>query len=199
MTQIPLDPGVGGQCITQEKLETADIIVSTTNASVSGLIRAGTRSVVSHAILYIGDGAVIEAIGEGVVRRQLSEAISDARLAVAYRHMLMNPSRAGIVVAHASSFLGRAYDTGGAAGAGLADQPLLGCFAVGGLILTGACSAARRGSFDNADAFFCSELVFEAFRLAGVPIGDRRSDTALPKHIPEAYGRRQLQYVGHLR
>jgi cell wall-associated NlpC family hydrolase len=85
MSGIPLDPGAGGQSILSEALEVADIIVSTTGARITGAIRAGSLSRVSHAMLYIGQGRVVEAIDEGVTIRSLQSAISTGRPAVAYR------------------------------------------------------------------------------------------------------------------
>ena len=72
MSAIELDPGVGGQCVGESALEAGDLIVSTTAARVSRGIRTATSSPVSHAMLYVGNGQVIEAIQEGVVERPLS-------------------------------------------------------------------------------------------------------------------------------
>ena len=41
---IALEPGVGGRSIGISALQPADIIVSTTKATVSGVIRVGTQS-----------------------------------------------------------------------------------------------------------------------------------------------------------
>lgn len=46
-------------------LRPADIIVSTTNAAVSAVIRAGIGSSVSHSMIYIGGSTVIEAVERG--------------------------------------------------------------------------------------------------------------------------------------
>ena len=68
--------------ITQAEMQPADIIVSTGSGAVSAVIRTGSLSPYSHAALYIGNGEVIEAIGEGVVRQSLANALSDDTLAV---------------------------------------------------------------------------------------------------------------------
>lgn len=78
-------------------LEIADIIVSTTGASLSKAIRTATQSEVSHALLYVGDGLIVEAIGSGVDVRPIGDALIDANLAVAYRHSGMTPGKAMIV------------------------------------------------------------------------------------------------------
>ncbi len=62
---IPLTPvGGGGHCINTDELQLADIIVSTTNARISQMIRAASGSVVSHAMIYARNNQVIEAIGD---------------------------------------------------------------------------------------------------------------------------------------
>lgn len=72
---IPLDPGVGGQSIDENALSIGDIIVSTTPALISRVIRRATGSVVSHALVYIGGGQVVEAIGAGVTLRTLRKPL----------------------------------------------------------------------------------------------------------------------------
>src|SRR5690349_23199833 len=95
---IALDPGPGGCCVGANALEPADIIVSTTKAAISGVIRIGTTSVVSHAALFAGGGEMIEAIGEGVVRRSIEAGLADDALAVVYRHPDMKPAIARKIV-----------------------------------------------------------------------------------------------------
>ncbi len=195
-TTIPLTPTTGGgQCIAISALAPADIIVSTTAATVSGVIRGATGSQVSHAMIYAGGGQVIEAIGEGgVVNRPLSAALADATLAVAYRHRNVGRGNASAIIGFARQWVGRRYDTSGAAGAGIAGNGVI-CLAVGIV----ACAAAKGGKFNNRDEFFCSELVLEAFRRAGAPITNVPPSTSSPQHIVRAYSQGQLQYVGHLK
>ena len=197
MSVIPLTPRDGaGQSIAQSALEAADIIVSTTTQFVSRGIRLGTGASVSHAMLYTGDNYVIEAIGSGVVRRPLSEALHDSYLAVAYRHQNMNPIHARLIIRYANEQLSKPYDTPGAIlGGGGRASPIL-CVV---LLGTAACGAARAGTFSSNDRFFCSELVIEAYRQANMPIITGRSDTSNPNNIVEAYSVGRLQYVGHLK
>src|SRR5689334_11123626 len=112
---IPLDPGAGGQCIGADLLQMADIIVSTTSATVSAVIRTGTMSAVSHAALYIGAEQVVEAIGEGVVLRDLDLSLRDDRLAVAYRVPNLSPEQALRVRDYVGMNLGKPYSVGMAA------------------------------------------------------------------------------------
>jgi hypothetical protein len=45
-----------------------DIILSTTSSKVSEATKFGTNSPVSHPILYVGDGLVIESVISGETR-----------------------------------------------------------------------------------------------------------------------------------
>lgn len=95
MTFLLLPVGGGGVCLSDIGMNPADVIVSTTNATISGVIRADTSSSVSHAALYDGAGRVYEAIGQGVVHRPLMVALSDDTLAVVYRVRNMTARRVG--------------------------------------------------------------------------------------------------------
>ena len=174
---IALDPGVGGCSIGVGALAPADIVVSTTDAGMSGVIRVGSRAVVSHAALYAGSGSMIEAIRQGVVSRPLDDSLADDKLAVAYRHPDVTPRIAQAVVAYASAQIRKRYDL---VGAGLAQ----------GLICL-----VRDG---KQTAFFCSELVMEAFKQAGVPLGTMPSQCYTPGDVAEI-GIQRLIYVGHLK
>ena len=83
---IPLDPGVGGQSIGIQALQVGDVILSTTDHLTSSVIRAGSGSQVSHAMLFVGQGGqVVEAVGGGVRLVPLEDAINDSTVAVAFR------------------------------------------------------------------------------------------------------------------
>jgi cell wall-associated NlpC family hydrolase len=175
---IALDPGVGGYSVGFNGLQDADIIISTTKAGISLGIRVATGSVVSHAALYCGSGSVIEAIKQGVVSRPLEDSLADDRLAVAYRHPEMTPKTASLVIAFASGQLGKGYD-------------LKGAMAAGNLIL---CSLGGA----RPSAFFCSELVVEAYKQAGLPLGILPSQCYTPDDVAKI-GAQRLVYAGHLK
>ncbi len=191
---VPLTPaGGGGMCIAPAALQPADIIVSAGTGTVSAVIRAGTGSEVSHAALYVGGETVVEAVGEGVVRRSLGASLSEHYLAVAYRVAGITPRQAQAVVNAAAGFRG-AYDTAGAAGAGLANRPVV-CVLVFGIV---PCATASMGGFKSSDKFYCSQLVLEAFRRAGASFITDNPNTSTPQTIVNAYSRSRLMYVGHL-
>jgi cell wall-associated NlpC family hydrolase len=178
---IALTPaGGGGVCISQDALQPADIIVSTTRQGVSAVIRVGTLSSVSHAALYAGNGWVIEAIGEGVVRRTLDVALADDALAVAYRSPAMAPEIAALIVEYAAAQLGKPYSIAGAVLSADKED-----------CLTVAVFGPKPASF------FCSQLVFEAYRQGGLPLTTLPSQCVTPADAA-VIARHQLTYVGHL-
>jgi hypothetical protein len=71
--------------ITVSALRPADIIVSTTDAGTSAMIRAGIGSSVSHSMIYVGGPFVVEAIESGVEKRPIATALDRAVLAIALR------------------------------------------------------------------------------------------------------------------
>lgn len=175
---IALTPTTGGGlCITTESLQPADIIVSTTRAGISGAIRIGMGSKVSHAKLYIGDGKVIEAIGEGVVSQALDASLAHDALAVAYRSPNMTAGIAARIVHVANSQIGKPYSVKGAA---LSSDKIM-------CRLAGAQSAS----------FFCSQLVLEAYNQGGLSLTTMAAQCVTPEDIV-VIAQHRLTYVGHL-
>lgn len=190
---IPLDPGAGGRSVGQGALKAGDIIVSTTRAFVSRAIRLGTISPVSHVMLYVGDGKVIEAVGSGVREVTLATAIDDAILAVAYRHPQLDTARASAIVAHARSRVGNPYNYAGVAFQGyriLNPLPAVVIDAIG----------RRLGvEVGQANAVYCSELVLECFERAGLSLtAGPRPAQSTPDQVVQI-ARSSLSYVGHLK
>lgn len=187
--------------ISEHTLRPADIIVSTTDASVSAVIRAGTGSSVSHSMIYFGGSFVIEAVEEGVVRRSLAVALKEASLAIALRRRNLTDQQRRAVIKHATRFMFRPYDKVGAAGSGtsLGRGSLLAAFGCG--ITLGLCALGIAGMADNAKpanadrAFFCSELVARVFELAGAPVLSGPPSYTTPRQIRMAD---TLLYLGKL-
>ena len=189
---IPLDPGAGGMSIDQRALHISDIIVSTVGSSmVSRAIRVGTLSPVSHALLYIGYGQVVEAIGEGVVLRTLTESVKEATLAVAYRHPDLDETGALKVRDFVGRQIGKKYNY-----AGIAQQTIFKACVLRGNI---ACAAIARTVTIKRDEFFCSQLIFSAYSEAGVKLSETSPNWAEPGSIPKLYMKGTLDYVGHIK
>jgi hypothetical protein len=189
--------------ISIQTLRPADIIVSTTDAAVSAVIRAGSGSSVSHSMLYVGGGFVVEAIEPGVVHRPLTDAIRDAALAIALRRRNLTDKQRTDTVAHAMRFANSSlpYDKVGAGGSGTNTRrgALLagfGCAISLAWCAVGTASVADNAKPANADrAFFCSELVARVFELAGAPVVEGEPSFTAPRHIRTAT---TLLYLGKL-
>ncbi len=187
------------------QLRPADIVVSTTGAGVSGAIRTGTGSSVSHAMIYVGNQFVVEAISAGVVKRTIALALADANLAIALRRRHLTDAQRTAAIQQAERFAaqGLPYDEIGAVGSGAVatgrGRALSSVACAISLIACGYGGAriARNARPQHADkAFFCSELVARVFELAGAPIVDGDPSFVTPRHVRVASS---LIYVGHLK
>ncbi|MDX1416228.1 MAG: hypothetical protein R3293_18670 [Candidatus Promineifilaceae bacterium] len=186
---IPLSPATGGWSIGEDALAVGDIILSTTSDLVSGAIRWATGSPVSHAMIYIGDGLVVEAIGSGVTNRPLSEAISSAIVAVAVRHPQMTDDQAYQLRDWLGQQVGRAYDY-----FAIIDQ---GSFLIPSNTARGILRILDLGTPDNR-SFICSELVLAGYNAVGLPLTHERPQQSTPEDIARLLPAGDLQYVGHL-
>lgn len=187
--------------ITVADLRVADIIVSTTNAAISGAIRNAMGADISHAALFTQPNYVIEAIGEGVIEHPYDVAYREATLAIALRRRNMTEETKNNVVAQARRFAGLPYDGVGAAGSGMTTNRGAVINGVGCFMSPLGCAIGNAGILNNAreanrdTKFFCSELVARAFELANVPISDNIATYTNPRAIRVSS---YLMYVGHL-
>ncbi|MEM6252902.1 MAG: N-acetylmuramoyl-L-alanine amidase [Cyanobacteria bacterium P01_D01_bin.156] len=180
--QIPLDPGKGGRSIDQQSLIAGDLILTTTQSWTATGIRFVTGSAVSHAILYIGNGNIVEAYSQaGVVQRTLAEALKDASLAVAYRIPDITNQQVQKAVAFAQQQVGKEYGGWTALVAG---------------ILSPSTSDLTLGPSDKT--FICSELVLAAYHHAGIAITYGLPERSDAGDIARVALKRGLKYVGHL-
>jgi uncharacterized protein YycO len=117
-------------------------------------------------MLYVDYGQVVEAIGEGVLLRQLDEAVAQASLAVAYRHPDMTPDRALIARDFVGQQLGKGYNYAGIAGQAGAAIDSWACGVFLNAKLVSRCRHFTRDidlSVTSRDRFFCSQLVVAAY------------------------------------
>lgn len=187
--------------LNQSDLSTADILLSTGTSGTSRAIRAMSGSRYSHAALYIGNGEIIEAIGAGVVRQDLSRAMADDTLVSVYRRLRMSSAQANMVVRYATSQIGKPYDEMGALGGGATSTGRGGVITVFaswiiapviGVVLVGADVVNR---INPESSFYCSELVALAFDHANVSLGSGAASTT-PGDISSAH---VLNFIGHLK
>jgi uncharacterized protein YycO len=184
--------------IQRSAIRKADIILSTTGATVSGAIRTGIGASVSHAGLAVNGNVVIEAVGDGVREVAFDHAYHDASLIMVLRRRNMTEDIKNNVVSNARNFVGLPYDKIGAVGSGTTNaRGRVGGFLVSPLGSAAAAIAARRNaSASQRDtAFFCSELVARAFELAGAPITGISPSYANPRTLRTST---YLMYIGHV-
>jgi cell wall-associated NlpC family hydrolase len=185
--------------ITPDELQAADILLSTGDAAVSWVIRGATVSRFSHAALYVGDGDIVEAIAEGVVRQSLEKAMGDDTLVVAYRRIGISAAQARQVVRYVmeAKNAGKKYDALGAVGAGVTSPSgfAIGMF-VSPIVTIGAVHADLANRLDPEAKFFCSELVALAFEKAGVPLGRGSAASTSPADIERSH---VLNLIGELK
>lgn len=208
---LALTPQNGGSLVQQRDLQAGDILLSATNGITSASIRLLTLAPVSHASLYIGDGFVVEAVGEGVRKRLLGDIVGEEDVVVAFRHPGLQRAQQEKLRAFVLTKVGRPYNHFGIVLQApftierrLCELPLLPG------VLRNAClygmAAVQLGSYDN-DRFFCSQLVLESFRQAGLPLTDADPRWISPSDIlhmregdvPSIKANQSLVYIGHLK
>lgn len=182
--------------LSASDLRLADILLSTGEAAVSYAIRGATVSRFSHASLYIGDGQIVEAIGSGVTRQTLRDAMSDDTLVSVYRRLRMSDAQAQQVVRYVKQQVGESYDYSGALGGGVTSPSGF----IVSLFLSPIVTVAGIGAdlYNRADpeaSFYCSELVALAFERANVPLGSGAASTT-PADISHSH---VLNYMGDLK
>ena len=189
-----------GRYIDTSALRPGDIIVSRSSGEFSKLIRRATNSDVSHAMIYTGDGRVVEAVLTGVVNRPLSAALAGATYAAAYRHVKATPTAGRLAVGYALQQVGKRYDVSGLIGQGgyQLDRWFL-CT----VQQVPACDLIAEKAnlwMESNNRFFCSELVANAFQHAGIPlVPNVRPAKISPQTIVEVGLAGTLIYLGQLK
>ncbi|MBS0425748.1 MAG: YaeF family permuted papain-like enzyme [Proteobacteria bacterium] len=204
-------PGNGGELVSAAVLEPGDILLTSVATVNSFGIRLGTFSPVSHAVLYLGDGQIAEAVGTGVRARPLEAVTAEEQMVVAFRLPGVTPSHAEQMRTWAASQVGTRYNTGGVLlqapfvlNRRMCELPLL-PDAVRNFCVSGMATVQLGTSRD--DRFFCSQFVLEAYRQAGLPITTADPRWVSPADllhmregdVPSIPSTRPLRYVGHLK
>ncbi|MDR3368843.1 YiiX/YebB-like N1pC/P60 family cysteine hydrolase [Rhodoferax sp.] len=135
--------------VRYENLQSGDVILTTTRQTLSKLIRKVTNSDISHAMVCVAGGSVMDSTAEGVHARNVLRLVFHADCAV---HVLraeppLSTEEVAAVVTYARSQNGARYTKVGAV------QSIVGVGKVG----------AKQ---------FCSRLVAQAYRHAGVQLVD---------------------------
>ena len=204
-------PGNGGELVGADLLQPGDILLTSVATVNSFGIRLGTFSPVSHAVLYLGGGQVVEAVGSGVRARPVQDVISEEQMVVAFRHPKLQPEQVPLMQLWALAQVGRPYNTVGVMlnapfvlNRRVCDVPLA-PGALRAFCLTGLATVQLGGS--RNDQFFCSQFVVEAYNRAGVPITTADPRWVSPADllhmregdVPSIATAEPLRYIGHLK
>ena len=204
-------PGNGGELIAADALQPGDILLTSIATVNSFGIRLGTFSPVSHAVLYLGDGLIAEAVGSGVRARRLADVVDEEQMVVAFRVPGLQPADVEKIRNWANAQVGTRYNTAGVLlnapfvlNRRLCELPLIPS-AVSHYCISGMAMVQLGASRD--DQFFCSQFVLEAYRQAGMPITDADPRWVSPADllhmregdVPSIAATQPLRYVGHLK
>jgi hypothetical protein len=209
--QLGLNPRNGGVTAAERDLRPGDILLSSADGLHSVGIRLLTLAPVSHASLYLGDGRLAEAVGEGIRERTVSQLVAEEATVVAFRHPGVQPDHVARMDGFVRETLGQKYNFVGvmlhapfSIERRLCEVPLapsmLRDFCLQGV------GAVQLG-LGRSDRFFCSQFVLEAYRRAGLPLTDADPRLLSPADllhmregdVPSVRANQALQYVGHLK
>lgn len=209
--RLMLTPSNGGVAIAPTDLQPGDILLSSTQALPSLGIRLLTLAPVSHAALYLGDGAIAEAVGQGVRIRTTQAFIDGESTIAAFRHPGMTETQAAAIQAFAQRHDGKKYNTAGivmqvpfSVSRQSCELPFIPS-TVRDACIRGL-AAIQLGAIDN-DRFFCSQFVLGAYQNAGLPLTTADPRLVTPADllhmregdVPSIRIEQTLRYVGHLK
>ncbi|PXF31133.1 hypothetical protein WH50_11430 [Pokkaliibacter plantistimulans] len=187
--------------LTVGDLRRGDIIAVRSRTGGSGMIRVTTNSPFSHLMLYMGNGDAIDAMPTpGVTKETLYMKLANGGYSFAgvFRHKTATDSQIALAVNWARSQAGKPYDNVSAARVGLqpgARTGFLRYSAVGAIVTLKDINDAASSPMGEDASFMCSELVFRAFQVAGIPLSDKPAATIGPGSILNV---QQLYFVGRL-
>jgi hypothetical protein len=203
-------PGDGG-LLSSAQLQPGDIILSSAPSVASAGIQLFTLAPVSHAAIYVGEGKVVEAVRAGVRERSVDELIAQETLALVLRYPELTAEQSGRISAYALdktglgfNFLGVTLHVPFSIKRRVCELPLMpstvrdACIRGVGVIHYLAAEESR---------LFCSQLVMQAYRHAGIPLTDADPRLISPADllhmregdVPSVLIRKPLRYVGHLK
>lgn len=204
-------PADGEAALDPEALQPGDILLTSVPTLVSASIRLMTFAPVSHAAVYVGDRQVVEAVRSGVRVVDIDKALAEEAVVLVLRHPELTPEQAALIKEYALSKTGAGFNFFGitlnfpiSIGRKVCELPLIPgavrdvCLRSMGVIHLVA---------PSENQLFCSQLVLQAYRHAGLPITDADPRLISPAdilHMREGDVssiriRKELRYVGHLK
>ncbi|MDH5579795.1 MAG: YiiX/YebB-like N1pC/P60 family cysteine hydrolase [Betaproteobacteria bacterium] len=206
-----IKPAAEDALVVPADLRPGDIILTSTASLRSAGIQLMTFSPVSHAAVYIGNGQVVEAVGSGVRVRTLRTLLEEEAIAMALRDPDLTAQQGQDVRAVALEKVGRDFNYVGVAmhvpfaiNRRLCELPFLPS------VLRDACIrgvGSVHHLVTSRRTLFCSQLVLQSYRQAGVPITDADPRLISPADIlhmrdgdvSSVRVNRPLRFVGHLK
>lgn len=205
---VPADPDA---FLAPAALQRGDILLSSMPGFAAVGIKVMTFAPVSHVAVYIGGGQVVEAVRSGVRVRTIDEVLTEETWVLALRYPDLSPEQADRIRDYALEKSGAGFNFAGVTlniplsiTRRVCELPLVpsavrdACIRSMGLIHQVTASENQ---------VFCSQLVLQAYRHAGVPITDADSRLISPADIlhmregdvSSVRIHKLLRYVGHLK
>lgn len=204
----PMD---GDSFLDPAALQPGDILLSSMPGLAAVGIKLMTFAPVSHAAVYVGDGQVVEAVRSGVRVRTIAEVLAEETWVLALRYPDLTREHADRIRDYALDNVGAGFNFTGVTlhipfsiGRRACELPLL-PLAMRDACIRGMGLIPQIAAGD--DRLFCSQLVLQAYRHAGVPITDADPRLISPADIlhmreddvPSVRIRKPLQRLGHLK
>lgn len=195
----------------RERLQPGDILLSAEPTVVSASIRLMTFAPVSHAAVYVGEGRIVDAMRWGVRVRELNELLEEAAVVLVLRYPELSAEQAADIAEYSVnksgagfSFFGITLQVPFSIARRLCELPLLAA-AIRDACIRGMGVLQRLAASESR--VFCSQLVLQAYRHAGVLVtyaDPRLISPADILHMREGDVSsvslvKPLRYVGHLK
>lgn len=149
--------------IDYNQLQAGDILLTTSLAAESWSVRFGTKSDISHAMLYVASASVIDSTGDGVHARNLQKMFYDDKCAIyALRPKPpLTEEQLRTAIAYARGETGTQYS------------------------VIEAVRALKAPRSDGTSKQFCSRLVARAYAAAGIQLVDN-PEFCTPQQLKES-------------
>ncbi len=191
MQQMTLEvDGVIARRIRPSELQVGDILLSGMTTIRSTAIKLATFSQVSHAAVHVGDGHVVEAVRSGVRLYSVEQALLDGETIVAYRRPDITSEHQEKLRSFALEQVGLPYNHLGIVMHGPLSFERKFCEVPGipGDIRDNCVRTVGRvqmapTKLDPQQSYFCSELVLDAYKAAGLSLVDAPSELIVPADI----------------
>ncbi|WGQ34074.1 YiiX/YebB-like N1pC/P60 family cysteine hydrolase [Alcaligenes faecalis] len=148
------------KAIDYRQLQLGDILLTTSQRPTSWSVRAGTKSDISHAMLYVANGSVIDSTSDGVHARNLQKVFYEDDCAI-YALRPIQPLTAEerqTIIDYARSAIGTKY------------------------ALREAARSVTKPKGSGSVRQFCSRLVARAYAEAGIQLSDN-PDFCTPEQL----------------